>query len=136
MALLTGMGGSVTLPAGVSLAVTEWSANVSHELIKYRPAFGEKWTTTQNGPGEFTGTLTGYVKYDAASSEPIDLTGTDWSALEGIELVLTAETGCTYTFNATFSNFTLTRPHGGEHTATIDFANYDQTITTAWDESA
>jgi len=135
MADVAGLGGNITLPSGINIAVFSWSLTHDIDINPVPPAFGSKWETAVHGAGRLTGSAAGKIEYDASSTQPLDLSGTDWSNQAG-QLVLTAETGCTYTFNAVFANFAFERQHGDYMGCTFDFRNSDSTVTVAWDETA
>jgi len=132
---VSGLGGSVTLPNGINLAVRSWSGNLEIDEAVIPPAFGEKWEGSALGAGRFRGSLTAKIRYNESSSKPYSIdTTAGWTAFTGIA-TLTAESGCYYTGTFNFSRFNLTRPHGDTAEMTVDFRNAGNDLGITWDET-
>ncbi len=141
MADVSGFGGAMTLPAGLYLALDEWSATLDIKLSEVPAAFSENYDTADLGPAKFSGSFRGKAQYNAASTKPFSVptAGANWTTstlgFKG-SATLTAITGCTFTGTFLFHQLTFRRPHGGYLEVTGSFRNAAQDLTVTWDEVA
>ncbi len=130
--VVSGCDGAITLP-GVLFKDVAWTFDVTINLLE---TTGLADCTPTSVPSDIlmTGTWSGLVEYDAASTIPIEaalLTG-DLSVIQG-SATLTAKTGCTLVGDVILTNISLDRSTGANmsHTGSFQFTG-DVTIT--WDE--
>jgi hypothetical protein len=137
---ITGMTGAVTLPGTPTLGieVIAWSARLEEDLIVIPPAFAHKMKAHALGAGRMSGSLTGRLTSGGTNSAPFIVGAADnatWDGQFSGALTLTADstaTACTYSGNASFFKFAISRPHGGVATVTCDF-KFDGAVAVAWD---
>ena len=136
---VAGHGGDVTLPSGLNLSINAWSATVDIDLIEIPASFGSPWNTHALGQGKITGSLTGKVRFDGASTKPITFPATNvgWTGFVGTAALIAAGGTTANSFTATFvfHRFQFERPHASYMTVTCDFANAGTDGAINWDET-
>ena len=123
-----------------------WSATFSrtqHDVT----AFGDTGRRRIPGIADITGSAGGFMTFDANNTGPGVFQDAHGSTAESHAIVLTVQTGCTYTFNGLISDVAISSTMGGDATITMNFAlasglavqGTDPTGSTAietWDETA
>lgn len=112
-----------------------WSASSDFGLLQ-TTGFGDKgYRTFEPTICRVKGSASGMVVTStppvAAGAIPVSPNPFVPGSCKG-EVVLTAATGCTYTFNANITGLTITRPEDGKVTVSFDFSS-DGVVTQAWD---
>lgn len=127
MAVVTGVKGQVTLPAGTgaptTLHVTRWTGNIQRDVhdISVFQGTPDNARRKLGGLYHLTGTAEGFcdgtvnVSLVAAGSMTIE------DALPTAGCVLQVTTSRTFTFSAIISNFRFAVDKGGQATLGIDF---------------
>jgi hypothetical protein len=138
-----GIGGGVTLPTGLHLKVDGWSATYSNPSVD-DTGFSDGGFLSRSSAGSVSmdGTFTGTGEFDASAKAPIPDAAADGSAMAlhdldtafKATLVLTATTGCTFTFTALVTSIAFDRPNVGKLSITVTFESAGP-ITQVWDES-
>lgn len=125
---IAGIGGGITLPSGFNAKISSWSASLSirtEEVTGFDSGGCEEHEPVMTG---LTGSATGTVQYDAASTAPIPGALADGSVMAVGDLenakgsiTLTEITGCTYAFTGIITNVAFDRPNAGRCGITFDF---------------
>ncbi len=120
MAAATGTGGAVTASsttgAVIDANITSWSASFNADIHETT-----SWSVTGNaktkvaGLYDVTGSFEGFAP--VAASVPLS----DFSGATGGNIALSHASGKTYTFDARFSNVSVTTPIGGLVTISANF---------------
>ncbi len=134
MANVTGDGGSITLPTGFNPKVDGWSATLTIngvEVTDFDSGDFEEYELTNM---RLEGSFTGQGEYNASSTAPLP-TGTLATSSFSGAMVLTAISGCTFSFTGKITGMDFDRPHAGKLAVGGNFRS-SGTITVAWDETA
>ena len=131
---MAGYDGSVdATAAGFNSTVTGWSAQIDMDSAVYS-TFASNWKKSKAGTAQMTGSITGVLKYDAASHAPGPIA--DPLVWDSIAVVLTAFTGCTWTATCTVKSLAIGRPDpNGVSTFALNFESTGAVVQ-AWDEGA
>jgi hypothetical protein len=135
--IVAGTSGAVTGENYFNCDVDAWSARIGGEdTVGYR-TFSSDWKTKKNTGYGGSGSLRGTIQFDDEDTEPISGLGDGpvGAIFEAIDFVLTAETGCTYTFTGNLTIVDLQRTSGDRMVGTFNF-EADGEISQTWDESA
>lgn len=116
---IIGLSGSVTLPSGSSLKIFRATLRLSQRIIDITNTGSSGNMEVVGGLKSATGTVLGYPHYGTAASSP------GWGAISATpaSMVVTAATGCTYTFNALISGLELAIDYEGKTVVTGAFAS-------------
>ena len=129
---IAGPLGSAVL-TGVTAHFAEWSAtaNITNEDTTGFADGG--YETNVNTCVGISGSITATVQSGAAGANPWPGVGATLTlaSLGPISIVLTAFTGCTYTFNANLTSIPITRPVKGKMTVSFSYKSTGA-ITAAW----
>jgi len=136
-ATIQGTSGNATLlGSGVDTAFSAkldvWLARLDSGVVQ-TTGFGDLgWRNREPTIAELSGSASGMVIEEFAPVPVLVFsTGTfDPSKCEGT-IVLTATTGCTYTFTGLISNVNIDRPEADKCTVTFDFVSVGR-ITQVW----
>ena len=134
MAFVRGIDGSVTLPTGFNLKVKSWSADLSQAINDATSFASSGWRKCATGVRSFSGTIAGTPEFNATTTAPIP-TATGITQSSPANFVLTAATGCTYTFVGYLSNYRIVSDVEDNARVAYDFVA-DGEVTQAWDETA
>lgn len=131
---ITGIGGDVAFSGDVNAVLETWSATLTVNTVSYA-GFGEAFENTKPTTASMTGSAAGRIQFDASSTEPFPLTGSQADLTAYVNTItLTATTGCTYAGSAVLTNINVTRPHNGRADISFDF-KFDGEPTSTWDEA-
>lgn len=125
MATIQGSGGNASINGYVA-KFDNWSGNIVNADVD-TTGFGDTWTTCAPVQRSLNGSVSGTLEYGAAGTAPFATS----AAAATAAMVLTADTGKTFTFNGVLSRISLDRPHAGKAGITFDFQS-SGTITEAW----
>lgn len=92
-----------------------------------------KRNVSYGGSGQFTGT----IQFGDSNTAPVpSATGGEinTTSFEGVDLVLTADTGCTFSGKANITTVQANRPAADRMTGTWNF-EFDGPVSRTWDES-
>ena len=139
MANISGFGGGCTvdgIPAFTdSMAVNEWSLSFTLDEGTVSPAFGAGMETHFCGAGAVSGSFSCSVDDGSIEDggDPFDITTTSvpWDKLTG-SLVLTADTGNTFTLSVIITSASFRRPHLGVMEGTFTFLNSSTDFAEVW----
>lgn len=132
--LLQGTSGNVDISVnGISLKciLSYWSADFAKEMGEQTTFCSSNWAKRNPGKKQVTGRADGGLGKNAAGADPTDA----WDSDVAVPFVLTADTGCTFTFSGH-----VTHVHAGVRAATaatefsFDFESYGAVVT-VWDEA-
>jgi len=133
---VVGTGGVVALPTGLNLVATSWGLTITQGVDQFTP-LASQWQVTLGTNGAWSGTCTGKVQFDSASTSPVPITTTDVDIanMKGT-VTLTAATGCTYSGACVISQVSIDRPENlATATVTITFEG-NGVLGTAWDQTS
>ena len=127
-----------------------WSATFSRSVHDVT-AFGDTGRRRIPGIADVTGSAGGFMTFDASNTGPgvfQDAHGAPLapgsSEVQSHAIVLTVQTGCSYTFNGMISDVAINTTIGGDATITMNFSlasglafqgTSGTTAMEAWDES-
>lgn len=133
--VIHGTGGAAAF-TGFNVKFNTWSATYGPKESDTTGFIDNGWMTQELTNGQMAGSVGGFVQFDAASTKPTVAAPTtgNWDAWKVASCVLTATTGCTYTFTATITNVRFTRTPGDAMAVTFDFKSHGA-VTEAWDET-
>ena len=137
MAYIAGFGGAMTLPSGMNCKIRAWEAALDLDTIAIPPAFGESWEGAAPTVGRMTGSFSGRLDDNVASTIPFTNPGTatSWAATFQASITLTASTGCTYALTVIISNYTVRREHVGYAEVQGRFRNASGDLVVTWDQT-
>ena len=132
MALVTiqGDGGSVTV-ANFTGKLQAWSASMSFGLVDTSGFDDDGYRTREPLLCGMSGSATGTIITETAPFSDAVLQTPAVPATLTASVVLTATSGCTYTFQAVLSRCSIVRPYDGKGTVTFNFQSTGR-ITQAW----
>lgn len=129
MATIQGTGGNVTI-AGYNGKMVSWTANFNVETA-------DTTGFTSSGFGEVEpvicsveGSATAIAQYDATNTAPAP-TLSGLPSASPVAVVLTMQSGNTWSFSAVVSRVSMTRPVDGKMDLTFDFQS-DGAVTQSW----
>ena len=128
--IVAGTTGAVTA-SGFNAALESWAATINTPTVTSRTLDAE-WLTSDIVSAQLTGSFTGKIQFDAASSSPVP---SSLSGYKNVSFTLTATTGCTFTFTGNVTSVALTRSSVDHMRGTFNFES-DGEVTVAWDETA
>jgi len=137
MATIKGTGGSVSGNTGFQGKINAWSATIDSGVADDTGFSDAEFTAACATGFTMTGSFSGNIQYDDSATAPTP-TGFTLADYELASLVLTAETGCTYTMAAviTSANVNVTGAQGrAAANGTWNFQS-SGSITEAWDETS
>jgi len=126
---IIGNEGAATI-ATHNIVINAWTMNISR-VVNDITAFGDSSSQFRGGVPTYTGSVAGYVQYDAADTSP-ELGVTNFESDDEPEVVLTAATGCTYTGDVAVSGVSLGTSKTGDTSISFDFS-FCGAPTEAWD---
>jgi len=126
---IIGNEGAATI-ATHNIVINAWTMNISR-VVNDVTAFTDTASTFRGGIPTYTGSVAGYLQYDAADTSP-KLAATDFASSVEPAVVLTAATGCTYTGDVAVSGVSLGTSKTGDTTVSFDFS-FIGAPTEAWD---
>lgn len=129
-ATIQGINGNVTV-ANFIAKLDAWSADLSFGLVDTSGFDDQGYRTREPLLCGMSGAATGTCVMDSPPFDNAVLQAPMVPATLTAAIVLTATTGCTYSFNAVISRVSLTRPYDGKMTVTFNFVS-DGRITEAW----
>ncbi len=132
MAVISGPGGSVTLPTGVNIKVAAWSATYQADVVD-TSGFVDAGVHTHDATAYMlVGSAIGSGSTGNAGTIPASATGATptMSGLKG-SCVLTAASGCTLSFTAVVTSVPLNRVFNGKLDAMVSFVS-DGAVTQTW----
>ena len=132
MARIVGNEGSVTFGTH-NITANAWSMSISR-VVNDVTGFGDTSTQVRGGIPTYSGSVSGFMSFDVASSSP-ELDATNFDSGDEVSIVLTAATGCTYTGNGVISGVSVGSSKTGDATISFDFT-FNGAPTEAWDETA
>lgn len=129
-ALLNGTQATIDLSFMADSAkciAASWSARIGREFFDQTTFCSGVWVTRQPGRMQLTGTMSGFGSKGGPLSDPLSLmTGT-----APIAMVLTADTGCTYTFSGQVGSNDLTMVAAANAIGGMAYES-SGTVVTAW----
>jgi len=128
--IVGGATGSVTLPTGFGVDITDWDATVASDVAEWQPMASES-KKTKVVSLSLSGSCQGTAQFNAAATNPLP-TGVLAGASFAGSFVLTAETGCTLSFTGNITSSAITRPGNERVTVAYQFVS-DGDVTVAWD---
>lgn len=126
---IQGTGGSVTLPTGFTAKLDTWSANVEFKTADTTGFSDSGFQVVEPVLVSMTGSAGGTATHNdtnAPTPDPATLVSGDPA-----EIVLTAASGKTYTFNCVINKIDFQRPNADKMTVTFNFES-DGGIAQAW----
>ena len=127
MARIVGNTGLATMDTHTIVANT-WSMSVSR-VVSDVTGFADSSSAFIGGIPTYTGSVAGFMKTGASDAPDLDVasfaTGTE------VTVVLTADTGCTYTGEAVVSGASISTSKTGDATISFDFS-FTGAVTEAW----
>ena len=132
MALVTiqGDGGNVTA-ANFTGKLQAWSASLSFGLVDTSGFSDQGYRAREPLLCGMSGSATGTLITETAPFSDAVLQTPMVPATLTCAIVLTATTGCTYSFTANISRCSIVRPYDGKGTVTFNFMSTGR-ITEAW----
>jgi len=120
-----------------------WSATFTREM-HYVTAFGDTGRRRIPGIADISGSAGGFMTFDSANSGPGVFQDAHSGTVESHTILLTVQTGCTYTFNGQVTDVAVSSTMGGDATITMNFAlssgqefqgTSGTTVIETWDET-
>lgn len=139
MATIQGIGGSVTLPAGFHGKIDNFTFNLDMTTVITTGFIDVGWHVHEPVIQDFTGTASGTVQFDAATTTPVPagmMGATPDPTLAKGTITLQFTTGCTWTFTGTIKNITGARPVAGKADISYGFEHAGGGVVQVWDETA
>ena len=129
---IAGPGGSCTI-ANITFHISEWNATENITEVETTGFVDNGNHTAVPTKVRLTGSASGTGQSAAASTDPFLLNGAtpDFTKVVG-SIVLTAFTGCIYTFNAVYTSIALSRPNDGKLSVTFNFGSTGAITKTGW----
>lgn len=127
---IIGNDGSVTFLSGHNVEANSWSLTIN-AVVSDTTAYGDTFRTFRGGVKQWSGSVSGFMSFDATSTAPSvdDFSGTPAA------ITLTAATGCTYGGSVIISNVVINTTKTGDATISFDLQG-SGTLTETWDETA
>ena len=121
-----------------NLVCNAWSMTIGR-VISDVTGYGDTARRKLGGIPEYTGSASGFMKFDAADTSPAlspaninDPVGD--GSQRNVYATLQAATGCTYAGDCVLSNIALSSTKTGDATISFDFA-FDGAPTQTWDSA-
>lgn len=132
---ISGTTGSVTLPSGHNARIRAWSGTLSQSINDATGFSQARWATNLGGIASLSGSASGYLEFDAATTTPgLVTTAQPTMAVAGASMVLQAGTGCSITFTGVISSISLGQSVDGVGTVAFSFVS-SGALTETWDQS-
>tara|TARA_R100000458_G_scaffold159_1_gene105 strand:- start:300 stop:695 length:396 start_codon:yes stop_codon:yes gene_type:complete len=131
MARIVGNEGTVSI-SGHGITANAWSMSVSR-VVSDVTAFGDNSSNFVGGIPTYTGSISGFMAKDAASTAPA-LEHTSFNSDDESDIVLTAASGCTYTGKGVISGVSISTSKTGDATISFDFS-FTGDVSEVWDQS-
>ena len=129
MARITGKGGNANLTAAYTVNFREWSATFNATEIDVT-TFADTGKRVLGGIFSGNFSASGTLDNVGGGPHPGDGTNVDLSSIVS-SIVLTADTSCTYTFDALITSCDVSVAVDGEATATVNGV-FDNMVAMAW----
>ena len=126
MARIIGNSGAATMDTHTVVA-NAWSMSVSR-VVNDVTAFGDSSSAVICGVPTYTGSVSGFME---TGSDAPDLDVASFATGTEVTVVLTADTGCTYTGEAVVSGASISTSKTGDATVSFDFT-FTGAVTEAW----
>lgn len=145
-----GYGGSFTATSGstgttamVQVDFDSWTMSLSNDVAQFN-TFSSRWEKAKLMQSRASGSFSGVVKYNAATTNPLTpittgtnptytATGTNLTGFVGV-FTLTAESGCYYKFNGVLTSADISASTGDVTRLTGNFTSDGEVVVT-WDEA-
>ena len=120
-----------------------WSATFTREMHDVT-AFGDTGRRRIPGIADISGSAGGFMTFDSANAGPGVFQDAHSGTVESHTILLTVQTGCTYTFNGQVTDVAVSSTMGGDATITMNFAlssgqefqgTSGTTVIETWDET-
>lgn len=136
---ISGTNGTVTLPSGHNARIRAWSATLSQSVNDATGFAQSRWATNLGGVAALSGSASGYLEYDAATTTPgIVTTNQPTMSVAGAAMVLgvggATSTACSISFTGVISSISLGQSVDGVGTVAFSFVS-SGALTEAWDQS-
>ena len=126
MARIIGNTGEATMDTHTVVA-NAWSMSVSR-VVNDVTAFGDSSSAVIGGVPTYTGSVSGFME---TGSDAPDLDVASFATGTEITVLLTANSGCTYTGEAVVSGASISTSKTGDATISFDFT-FTGAVTEAW----
>ena len=129
--IVGGTNGSITA-SGFNGDIDGWSAQIQTQRATWR-VFATKWRKSKNVTYWMSGQFTGTIQFSDTDTEPVPsaTAGIDDTSFEGVDVTLTAETGCEYTGKADITAVNVNRPAADRATGQWSF-EFTEQPTQSW----
>jgi len=130
---ISGVTGSVTLPTGHSGRIRAWSATLSQSVNDATGFSQARWAVNLGGIASLSGSASGYLEYDAASTAPaLAISTNPGPTVLGASMNLVAGTGCSFSFTGVISSISVGQSVDGVGTVAFSFVS-SGAVTETWD---
>lgn len=117
--LIAGTTGNVTFPAGAGAKLGSWSASISQTITDTTGFQDDVWGSAVGESNlVLSGSASGFLSKGTSTDQPGAVT---LLTAAGGTVVLTADSGCTYTFTAIFADISISMARIGPNTISFSF---------------
>ncbi len=127
--LISGTTGGVTFPAGAGAKLGSWSASINQSVTDTTGFQDSDWGTCVGESNlVLSGSASGFLSKGTTTDQPGALT---LLTAAGGAMVLTADSGCTYSFTAVFADISISMARIGPNTISFSFRS-SGVVTEVW----
>lgn len=127
--VICGLNGNVSISGGRGARLSAWSANLAHELNDCTGFGSNGFRQNKTSLKSMSGQASGFLTKGTTNDQP------NWTGLsncdDGVTVVLTADSGCTFSGIFNISNMRIEEAVAGLGMITFDFIS-NGTVTETW----